>query len=100
MTLELKKTQDGVVLRVKAHAGGKSDSLGGIHDGALKVCVTQIAEKGKANMAIRELLSQHFGIPKSAVRLLSGASSANKTFLIHGLGPDEICSKLPSDDQS
>lgn len=37
---------------------------------------------GKANMAITKLLAEHFSIPRSAVQLISGATSKKKVFKI------------------
>ncbi|MCB1651978.1 MAG: DUF167 domain-containing protein [Alphaproteobacteria bacterium] len=44
----------------------------------LKVCVTAVPEKGKANKALIALLSQHFKKPKSAFSILRGESERIK----------------------
>ncbi len=38
--------------------------------------------EGKANIALSEMLAEHFGVGQSRVRLLSGASSKQKVFEI------------------
>ena len=42
------------------------------------VKVKEPPKEGKANQAIIRLLAEHFGVPKSQVRILVGFSSKNK----------------------
>ncbi|MFC6009601.1 DUF167 domain-containing protein [Nocardia lasii] len=49
-------------------------------DGTLTLYVRAPAVEGKANKAAIELLAQHFGVAKSAVRLEAGATSRFKRF--------------------
>ncbi|GAA3966362.1 DUF167 domain-containing protein [Gordonia caeni] len=51
-------------------------------DGALTVFVREPATEGKANKAVALLLAKHFGVPKSTVRLIGGATSRTKRFRI------------------
>jgi hypothetical protein len=37
------------------------------------------AEKGKANLRLIEVLSEYFGVPKSAIRIIKGWKTRNKT---------------------
>ena len=73
---------DGVILPVRAQPGSRKSELRGAQDGALKVAVTQIAEKGKANKAIIALLCKKLDLRKSQIDLISGESSPQKRFLI------------------
>ncbi|MDR0871207.1 MAG: DUF167 domain-containing protein, partial [Planctomycetaceae bacterium] len=66
---------DGVLLSVKALPGAKRNEVRGTQGGALKVCVTQIPEKGKANKAVQEQLAKSLGLKKSQVELVSGETS-------------------------
>ncbi len=70
---------------VKAQPGSKRDEIRGIQGNALKVCVTQAPEKGKANKAIRKLLADSLGLQTSQVELLSGEASSQKKFLLRGV---------------
>jgi len=81
---------EGVVLLVRAQPGASRDQLRGIEQGMLKVCVTQAPEKGKANKAIVALLARKFGVRKSQIELLSGATGRNKRFLVRGVSPEEL----------
>jgi uncharacterized protein (TIGR00251 family) len=42
------------------------------------VKVKEPPKEGKANQAVIKLLAQHFGVPQSRVRILSGFKSRNK----------------------
>ncbi|MFM9377854.1 DUF167 domain-containing protein [Gordonia sp. VNK21] len=50
--------------------------------GALTVYVREPATEGKANKAVALLLAKHFGVPKSTVELVGGATSRHKRFRI------------------
>ncbi|MFG1794283.1 DUF167 domain-containing protein [Nocardia sp. NPDC049149] len=51
-----------------------------LDDGTLTLYVRAPAVEGKANKAAIELLAEHYGVAKSAVRLASGATSRHKRF--------------------
>ena len=42
------------------------------------VRVKEPPREGKANLAVMRLLAEHFGVPKSQVRILSGFHGRNK----------------------
>ena len=80
--VNLEQDERGVILRGEAQAGARRHVILGAHDGMLRVAVTAAAEKGKANRAIVEVLSEVLGVSKSAIELLSGETSTRKRFLI------------------
>lgn len=50
----------------------------------LRVYVNQPPEDGRANDAVIELLSEHFKIPKSKIKILKGEKNRDKTIeLLH-----------------
>ncbi|WP_059019620.1 DUF167 domain-containing protein [Mycobacterium sp. M26] len=51
-------------------------------DGALTIFVRERAIEGKATEAAARLLAEHLGVPRSHVRLVSGATSRVKRFTI------------------
>ena len=51
-------------------------------NGELRVYVTAPPDKGKANTAIRTLLARAIGVPKTRLRLVSGALSREKVFVL------------------
>ena len=51
-------------------------------DGALTIYVREPAVEGKATEAAARLLAEHLGVPRSRVRLASGATSRIKRFRV------------------
>jgi uncharacterized protein len=71
---------DDVLLPVRAQPGAKRSGVVGEHGGRLKVAVTAIAEKGKANEALVEVVAAAFGLKRAQVTLVSGQTSNQKVF--------------------
>jgi uncharacterized protein len=88
--IHLEQTAAGIILPVRAHAGARRSGITGIHDGALKVAVTQAAEKGKANKAIIETLCNALELRRSQLELVSGATSPQKRFAIREIKLTEL----------
>lgn len=85
---------DGCILDIKAQPGARKAEIRGFHDGALKVCVTQVAEKGKANKAILSLLRKTWGLKGSQLEIISGQTSSHKRLLIRDLSPQKMLQLL------
>lgn len=47
-------------------------------DGSLKVKLTAVPQKGKANAQLVEVIAKHYNIKKSKVHILKGATSKDK----------------------
>lgn len=80
----LEQTVDGVVIPVRVRAGARRTGVAGEHDGALRIDVTAAPEKGKANRAVAEVLSELLRAAKSSIKLVSGETSNQKRFLVGG----------------
>ncbi len=94
--IDLQPHAAGTILPIRAQPGARRNEIRGEQEGALKVCVTQSPEKGKANKALIELLSKAFGLKKSQIELLSGETSHSKRFLVHGIGAQELLELIQS----
>lgn len=92
--IRIEAREDGVVLPVKAQPGASSNGIRGEHDGMLRVAVTQVAEKGKANQAIVALLSKQLKLRKSQIALVSGETASQKLFLISEVTLDELAQRV------
>jgi uncharacterized protein len=92
--IEMQPHPEGTILSVRAQPGARRNEIRGEQDGALKVCVTQSPEKGKANKAVIVLLAKSLKLRKSQVELISGETSHQKRFLIRDVTPEEIAKKL------
>jgi uncharacterized protein (TIGR00251 family) len=69
-----------VLLRVKAKAHAREDSVLGVRAGELVVSVRAPAEKGKANAGIVRVIAKSLGLSRDSVILKSGGSSPHKVF--------------------
>ena len=92
--IDLQAHERGVIIPVRAHAGARRSAILGARQGMLRVAVTAVPEKGKANRAIIDLLSETLGVPKSAIELVCGETSPQKRFLVCGANANEIRSAL------
>jgi uncharacterized protein len=88
--ISLQPHPEGTILPVRAQPGARRNELRGEQNGALKVCVTQSPEKGKANKAVIELIAKSLKLKKSQIQLLSGETSHQKIFLIRDITPEEF----------
>jgi len=92
--LDLEEHPQGVVIRVRAAPGSRRNGVQGMRQGALRVAVTVAPEKGKANKAIIEVLSDALGVAKSTIELIAGETSPNKRFLIVSNDRDALIRQL------
>jgi uncharacterized protein (TIGR00251 family) len=92
--IELADHPEGVVLPVKAQAGGRKNAIRGEQSGMLKVSVTQVAERGKANTAIVSFLADELQLKASQIELIAGQTQSQKRFLVRGLSRDELAVRI------
>jgi uncharacterized protein (TIGR00251 family) len=83
--IKLRTTDGGILLPVRAQPGARRNALVGEQAGRLKVAVTQVAEKGKANAEIIRLLADALGLKRTQITLRSGATGALKVLHIAGI---------------
>jgi uncharacterized protein len=63
----------------------KSELVGFLEDGSLKVRLAAVPEKGKANEELKELLSRAFGVTRKQVEIIAGDASQRKLVRVtHG----------------
>ena len=83
-----------VALRVTPRSA--RDAIEGIDDeGALRVRVTAAPADGAANKAVIKLLAKALGVPKSALTLVSGASSRHKRLRVDGVDAALVQARWP-----
>jgi uncharacterized protein (TIGR00251 family) len=64
-------------IQVKVKPNSRTEEVSQESDSFI-VRVKEPPREGKANQAVIKLLAEHFGVPKSQVRILRGFSSRNK----------------------
>jgi uncharacterized protein (TIGR00251 family) len=70
------------------------DEIAGWRDGVLLARVTAPPVEGKANAALERLLAGALGVPKSAVRVVGGERSRDKTVAVEALSEAEVAHRL------
>lgn len=71
-------------MTVKVTPGAKEDKIVSIEGNLIKLRVSAAPDKGKANLAVIDLLAKHYKVPKRCVIIKSGHTSKTKTVLIEG----------------
>lgn len=89
MALPWRFSAQGISVALRVTPRGGLDAIDGIETLAngrnvVKVRVRAIAEGGEANKAVTELLAKSLRVPKSHVRVLSGATSRLKQIAVDG----------------
>lgn len=64
----------------------RTELVGTMDDGTLRVKVAAVPEKGQANVALCDFLAQHFRVPRNQVEVASGHTASIK---IVRVGNDE-----------
>ncbi|MFH1301620.1 MAG: DUF167 domain-containing protein [Planctomycetota bacterium] len=88
--LNLEIEGSDILLPVRAQPKSSKNQIDGIHDGRLKVCVTQAPEKGKANKALLKVIKEGLQLKRSQIELYKGETTALKVFRISEISLDEL----------
>ncbi len=94
MPISLETTPAGLILPVLAKPGSRRTGITGLHDGRLKVAVSQVAEKGKANEAIVDCLAMALRLRPAQLQLISGQTNPRKRFLIADIDAVELLDRI------
>jgi uncharacterized protein (TIGR00251 family) len=77
------RTNGPVKIEVKVKPNSKTEQVSQV-GASFMVEVKQPPKEGQANQAVVKLLAQHFGVPQSQVKILSGLRSKNKIVEVMG----------------
>lgn len=67
---------------VKVQPGAKEAQISEEENGVLKIKVNAPAKQGRANARLVEILSEHFNVPSSCIKIIKGLKSKNKVIEI------------------
>lgn len=79
----IKKSDRGVILKIKVQPRAARAGLVEIKNDHLKVAVNSPPVKGEANRECLKIISKATGLSKSRVDIISGESDRYKTFLLN-----------------
>ena len=83
----LRSHGEGAILEVYIQPRASKNEFAGLHQNCLKIRLTAPPVEGEANKECVKFLSKALGVPKSAVEILQGHKSRQKTILVRGLTP-------------
>jgi hypothetical protein len=92
----MEETPIEVRIRVRLTPRAARDEIVGWRDDVLRVRVAAPPVGGRANAALERLLASALRLPKSAVRVISGARSREKTVAIEGVSREDVLARLPA----
>lgn len=88
LNLAVRKTKDGVLLKVRLTPKSAREEIVGTEDYAgervLKARVRAVPEDGRANEALETLVARWLGLPRSSVSLWRGGKSRLKEVAVEG----------------
>ncbi|MDH7568605.1 MAG: DUF167 domain-containing protein [Armatimonadota bacterium] len=82
------------LLRVRVQPRSSRNEVVAWRDGVLHVRVNAPPVEGAANRACAAVLAEALGVPKSAITLVSGERSREKTFRVVGITEGEAQQRL------
>ncbi len=85
MALDIRPRPGGVRVRVRVQPRAAGTELAGVHGDALKVRLNAPPVDGAANEALVVFLAERFGVPRRAVRVVSGHAARTKIIEMDGI---------------
>jgi len=94
----VRSTPGGVTISVHVAPRASTNKVMGVHNGALKVALTAPPVGGAANKALVEFIAKMLDVPRSAVTIVSGATSRNKVIQVTGISASHVLGRLSPGD--
>jgi uncharacterized protein (TIGR00251 family) len=82
-------------MQIRLQPRARRTGLLGVLGERLKIAVSGPPVDGKANAELCRFLADTLGVAKSAVTILQGETSREKTVLVRGLPPAAVAARLP-----
>lgn len=90
----LTSSAEGVRIEVRVTPKAARNAVGAVEAGQLRIQVTAVPEHGKANEAVCKLLGKRLRIGKTAIRVVRGETSRDKSLLVTGVQEQSIRAEL------
>jgi hypothetical protein len=88
MDIPFKKSKKGITIKIKVEPRSSRKGISGVMADTLKIRVNSPPVGGAANEELIDILSEEFGIRKTAIKIVRGNSSKDK--LVEVVGMDSI----------
>ena len=92
--LRIQEVDEGVTFTAKVVPGSNRTAVCGLLGEMLKIKVSAVPEKGKANQCLIGLLAKQLGVKKNAVSIISGKAKPIKRMQVLGISPETLLKKL------
>ena len=92
--IPLRETTEGVSFTVKVQPRASRTAITGTLGDALKVALAAPPVEGKANEALIRFFAESLDLPRSSIRILTGAESRTKIIRIRGISADWLQTRL------
>jgi len=99
MSLFFLPTRQGYMLRLTVVPGAQRTQVVGLYGDRLKIRLAAPPEKGAANRELIDFLARALDLPKSSLKLTTGAQSRSKVVAVSDLSPDlqdRLCRLVPA----
>ena len=84
------EAQEAVTLGIRIQPRASKNGMARMADGTLKIRLTAPPVNGAANDALVRYLADSFGVPRSAVEILSGHTARQKVVRITGIDHRDV----------
>lgn len=74
-----------MIVRARVTPNARRESFIELGDKLFHISVKEDREQGAANARVLELIAEHYGVPRKALRLIRGAKNPTKVIEIMGL---------------
>jgi uncharacterized protein (TIGR00251 family) len=92
--LAVEEIDGGVVFAVKVVPGSRQTCVCGLLDDMVKIKVSAVPEKGKANKCLVDFLAKQLSAKRSSISIISGQTSAVKSVRVMGISVEQLSRKL------
>ena len=89
--------RDALLLSIRLAPGAKRTEVAGLNGDALKIRVAAPPRDGEANEALVDFIAERLGVPRRAVRIVSGARSRSKVVEVSGAAADPGAALWPGE---
>ena len=96
LTPPFRAVADGLEIAVRLQPKASVNRIDGFGAarGRLRVRVTAVPEKGRANAALVRLLAKRLGLPRTGLEVVAGGKDRDKTVLIRHDDPADLAQRL------
>lgn len=92
--IEFSEKDGAVTFRVRVQPRASRNDVAGEYNGALKLRITAPPVEGRANEECRRFLARLLDIPPSAIEIIRGGSSRDKTVRVSDISVDRLSKAL------